>query len=121
MTGAPAIRLCALDELPEGGARGFDPHGAGEDTIFAVRPGPTTVRVFINRCPHVSAPLEYRKDRFLAADGAHIMCHAHGALFDRATGLCVYGPCLGQSLTAVPCWIEQGGVWVMLRECQASG
>jgi nitrite reductase/ring-hydroxylating ferredoxin subunit len=111
-TAAFAIRLCSVDDLPPGTVRGWDPHGEGEDTIFVMRLGPTTVRAFQNRCPHAGARLEYRKDRFLSANGAHVMCHAHGALFDPGTGSCLAGPALGQSLRPVSCWIEDGGVWI---------
>ncbi len=108
------LRLCQLDDLPLLGARGFDPHGTGADTLFIVRlsDGP---RAFVNRCPHQGAALEYRKDRFLSADGRYIVCHAHGALFDLDSGRCNHGACLGQSLEAVPCWIEDGWVWLEER------
>jgi nitrite reductase/ring-hydroxylating ferredoxin subunit len=106
------IRLCSLEDLPPGAARGFDPHDEGEDTIFVLRSSAGVVRAFHNLCPHANARLEYRKDKFLTADGLHVMCHAHGAVFDPSTGACFAGAALGQSLRAISCWIEQGGVWV---------
>jgi hypothetical protein len=33
------LRLCRLDELPDRGARGFDPLHIGQDTLFIVRRG----------------------------------------------------------------------------------
>lgn len=105
------IRLCRFDELAPGTARGFDAEGAGEDTIFILRRG-NGVRAYRNVCPHMFARLEYRKDRFLSADGERVVCHAHGAEFDPDTGACTQGACLGQGLTALPCRIEQGWVWV---------
>jgi nitrite reductase/ring-hydroxylating ferredoxin subunit len=105
------IRLCRLDELAAGIARGFDTEGAGEDTVFVLRHG-DGVRAYRNRCPHVGARLEYRKDRFLSPDGEHIICHAHGAQFDPESGVCTQGACLGQSLQAMSCGIAQGWVWL---------
>ena len=105
------IRLCRIDELPPGTARGFDPEGAGEDTIFVLRRG-AEVRAYHNLCPHQGARLEYRKDRFLSADGERVICYAHGAQFDPETGVCTQGPCLGQSLARVPCGIDDG--WIAL-------
>lgn len=105
------IRLCRLDELKPGGSRGFDAENTGVDTVFAVRRG-DEVRVYRNLCPHAGARLEYRKDRFLSPDGKHIVCYAHGAVFDPDTGVCTDGPCLGQSLEAVPCLIESGWIWI---------
>ena len=43
-----------------------------------------------------------------------ILCASHGALFTRDTGLCIAGPCPGQSLRSVP--IEVVGDYVMLAE-----
>lgn len=106
------IRLCHIDELRHGTARGFDPHGVGENTVFVLRRG-DAVRAYHNSCPHQGARLEYRKDRFLSADGERIVCYAHGAQFDPDSGLCIRGPCLGQSLTPVLCVVHEG--WVEIR------
>lgn len=108
-----AIRLCRFDDLTTGAARGFDPDRQGEDTIFVLRRG-AGVRAYLNRCPHQGARLEYRKDRFLSADGKRVICHAHGAHFDADSGVCTHGPCLGQALSAVPCEVEDGWVTISL-------
>jgi nitrite reductase/ring-hydroxylating ferredoxin subunit len=106
---APGFYLCQLDELVEGHARGFDPLQRGKDSVFAlIHRG--QVRVYRNSCPHLDVRLEYRKDRFLSADGQFIVCYAHGAQFLPATGECVYGPCLGQALEALDWFLEEGGV-----------
>ena len=102
------VRLCALADLPDGGARGFDPLGRGHDTVFAVRRG-RTVRVWADRCPHHGTPLPWRKDAYLNAAGDRIVCSAHGALFEPDSGLCVQGPCLGESLRALPCTLTDDG------------
>lgn len=111
--GARVIAVCLFEELIHGAARGFDPLQTGEDTILVLRRA-TGVRAYRNRCPHQGARLEYRKDRFLSADGERVICHAHGAQFDADTGACVHGACLGQSLEPLPARIEQGWVWVTL-------
>lgn len=107
-----AIALCPLEHLVEGQACGFDPHGQGSDTVFALRHG-GQVRVFRNSCPHLDVPLEYRKDRYLSADGQRIICYAHGAQFLPHSGECVYGPCLGEHLQALAHRIEDG--WLLLE------
>jgi nitrite reductase/ring-hydroxylating ferredoxin subunit len=109
---AIAQPLCRLDELEEGRARGFDPLAQGRDSVFALRHD-NQVRVYRNRCPHLDVRLEYRKDKFLSADGQLIVCYAHGAQFLPATGECIYGPCLGQTLEALPS-CEQDG-WLLVR------
>lgn len=102
------LELCSLDELPEGASRGFCPVD-GVDTVFAVRKD-NNVRVYVNRCPHQGARLNYRKDHFLAADGATIMCYGHGAQFAIDTGECVEGPCVGKFLQPVPVVIDDGRI-----------
>ncbi|MEE3627777.1 Rieske (2Fe-2S) protein [Nitrospirillum sp. BR 11752] len=106
------VVLCPVDALPPAGqARGFDPAGAGRDTVFALRRG-DQVLVYRNHCPHQGVPLEYRKDRFLSGDGQRILCYAHGAHFDADTGLCIEGPCRGESLLALPAFVDDG--WLTL-------
>lgn len=96
----PSMRLCHIDELPEGGARGFDPSGEGRDTLFVVRR--QGLHAYRDACPHwQNTPMAWRKDAYLSGDGQYIVCHAHGARFDIATGRCVLGPCVGQSLVPV--------------------
>jgi nitrite reductase/ring-hydroxylating ferredoxin subunit len=104
--------LCRIDDLKEGQARGFDPLQRGKDSVFAlVHEG--QVRVYRNSCPHLDVRLEYRKDRFLSADGQMIVCYAHGAQFLPGTGECVYGPCLGLRLDTLSWRLEEG--WVVLE------
>ncbi|MES2259951.1 MAG: Rieske 2Fe-2S domain-containing protein [Pseudomonadota bacterium] len=110
---AALMRLCRFDELADGAARGFDPRGAGEDTVFVLKRG-AILRAYRNLCPHQLRPLEYRRHQFLTRDGGHIVCHAHNALFDPDSGVCVLGACLGQALQAV--WVEVMEGWVVLRE-----
>jgi nitrite reductase/ring-hydroxylating ferredoxin subunit len=115
--GSNAVRLCRLEELVVGAARGFDPEQTGEDTMFVLRRA-DGVRAYLNRCPHQGTRLEYRKNRFLSADGTRVICHGHGAHFDPDTGVCIHGACPGQALEPVPCRIEYGWVWIWLRGSQ---
>lgn len=103
------IYLTHLDALAEPGARGFDPHGAGRNTIFIVRHS-GGVAGWRDACPHYGdTPMAWRKDAYLDARGTHIVCHAHGAQFEMDTGVCVKGPCLGQTLTPVAIHVSQSG------------
>lgn len=109
MTG-PA--LCALDDIADGGARAFIAElGTRRAAVFAVRRG-TGVSVYENRCPHIGGPLDFPPGRFLSADGAHIVCATHGALFEIADGLCIEGPCQGDHLTALHAEVRDGAIFV---------
>lgn len=104
------LPLCRLDELPDGESRGFDPFGAGRDSMFVVRKK-ATLFAYVNACPHVHAsPLAWRKDRYLNAAKDHIVCSGHGAEFDIETGACVLGPCIGENLQSIPHRISDDGV-----------
>ena len=102
LTATPAgVALGPLDLVADGGARGFDPQGRGQDTMLVVRRGE---RVFgwHDACPHYGGtPMAWRKDAYLDAAGTRIVCAAHGAQFDIESGLCTLGPCLGQRLDPV--------------------
>jgi nitrite reductase/ring-hydroxylating ferredoxin subunit len=102
--------LCRLADLDDPGARAFT-IGAGVWPLrgFVVRRG-NEARAFVNHCPHQGHPLNLRPEAFLTPDGALILCSSHGAVFEISTGLCVAGPCAGQSLKRVPILIEAGFV-----------
>jgi len=96
------LLLSSIDEIVDGDSRGFDPGATGRDTMFVVRQG-STLHAYLNACPHIDgAPMAWRKDAYLSGDRRHIVCHAHGARFDIASGRCVLGPCQDQALTPVP-------------------
>ena len=57
-------------------------------------------------------PLEWQADQFMSRDGEFIQCANHGALFDKASGLCIYGPCAGKRLRPVAVAVENGRVFL---------
>jgi len=106
--------LCSLAELEATGSRGFTA-GAGDWPLrgFVVLAS-KGVTAWVNTCPHAGHPLNFRPDKFLTPDRNLILCASHGALFTRDDGLCIAGPCPGQSLRRVP--IEVVGDYVLLAE-----
>lgn len=101
-------RLCRVDDIPDGGTRGFE-LGTGMERLdlFVLRRGDAVI-AYLNDCPHAGSPLDMPPDQFLTHDGRHILCHTHGALFRIEDGMCVSGPCLGRALTPVVVRIENG-------------
>ena len=47
-------------------------------------------------------------------DNSFIQCAIHGALFRVRDGLCLRGPCVNQSLQALPVAVREGRVQVEL-------
>ncbi len=103
--------LCRLDDIPDGGSKGFGPAPGGFTGLFAVRQG-DEMFVYVNSCPHIGVPLDWAPDRFLTADGTRIICATHGAEFAIADGVCLRGPCYGERLEAVMIQIKDGVVLV---------
>lgn len=103
LTATPAgVDLAPLASIPDGTARNFVLQmRAGRFHGFVVRQGDGVVG-YVDRCPHAGVPLAQRLDDYLAPDGTLIACNWHGALFRIEDGLCVGGPCVGQSLIAWP-------------------
>lgn len=112
--------LCRLDEIPDGDARGFDPAGAGRDTLFIVRQG-GRLHGWYDRCPHEGAtPLPWRRHGYLNKQQTRIVCFAHGAQFEIASGVCVLGPCLGERLDPASLEINAQGEVILIDASPAA-
>jgi len=111
LSATPAgVTLCPLDTIADGTARNFVLQmRAGRFHGFVVRVG-ETVHGYVDRCPHAGVPLAKTLDDYLTPDGALITCSWHGALFEIASGTCVGGPCVGQTLTAWPVAVQDGRI-----------
>ncbi len=107
---AAGTALARIAELPDGATREFD---LTDDEWplrgFLVRTG-DAVHAYVNRCPHAGRPLNFLPDRFLTPDGGLIQCVAHGALFEKDTGLCIAGPCVDESLRRLAVQLVDGEV-----------
>ena len=87
------------------------------EDIFLVRT-PAGVVAYRNSCPHTGGPLDWVPDRFLNLDGDLIQCATHDALFRIDDGVCIKGPCAGQSLQAVSVEVAQGQVLVEVSDSE---
>jgi nitrite reductase/ring-hydroxylating ferredoxin subunit len=104
--------VCALAEIAEGSSRGFSlMTEQGCRDVFVVRKGELVA--YLNSCPHTGGPLDWVPDQFLDLDGELIQCATHAALFRISDGLCVHGPCAGQSLQVVKVEVTDGVVWAL--------
>lgn len=108
------MRLCDVEELRQRGCLEVRLAESGEpgEAFLVYRNG--DVHGYLNQCPHTGAPLNWSPHVFLSAEGTHIQCALHGALFRIDDGLCEYGPCRGDSLTPVAVYCD--GNDVLLNE-----
>jgi len=107
---APGASLCALDAIRVGGAVALD--FAAGDARFSLIVARTSEGVFAyeNICPHARSPLERPDGRVVVHEKRFIVCSAHGASFQMASGRCVAGPGLGTALTGVGVFVSGGFV-----------
>ncbi len=100
--------LIQRDDIPDGGAVEVEATVDGQpESVVLTRRGPD-VAGFLNVCPHAGRRLDYAPGRFLFDQG-RLVCAAHGASFEALSGLCVGGPCRGQSLAAVALAVDADG------------
>jgi len=99
--------LCRVSDLEATGAKGIVLPG-GRDIVVVRAAG--DIRAYVNSCAHQGVPLEMFPDRFLDAEGRHLVCTAHGARFRVDDGLCVQGPCVGKRLVPLAISVNDGRV-----------
>lgn len=102
--------LCHSSAIEEGQSKGFDVDGTA---MFVVHKH-GQFYAYRNQCPHLGIELEWQADQFLDSEGSLIQCATHGALFLIDSGDCIAGPCQGRALTAIPCEVREGQLWVQL-------
>ena len=101
--------LIALDALAEGVPTECEAIIDGvPESLILLRRG-ARVLAWLNICPHAGRRLDWAPGRFLLSKG-QLVCAAHGATFETDAGLCIAGPCRGQSLRAVAVAIVDGAV-----------
>jgi nitrite reductase/ring-hydroxylating ferredoxin subunit len=103
---AAGVRLCALADIAEPGAKTFV-FRDGEYLFigFVVRKAGALFG-YIDRCPHNGTPLAVFPDRYLTRERDLLLCGTHGALFRIGDGRCIAGPCEGRALTPWPVAVE---------------
>lgn len=101
-------RLCALADIPDGNALGV---AVPDGEVVLVRQG-QQVMAYRNLCPHLGIELNFMPDVFLDTEQRYIQCANHSALFQIEDGLCVFGPCQGESLVKVAVQLIDQDVWL---------
>lgn len=111
LTETPAgVKLGPLEIIKDNDARNFVLEiGEGRYHGFVVRKG-NAVFGYLDSCPHRLVPLAQKLDDYLTPTGDFISCSWHGALFKIEDGLCVGGPCSGESLRTWPVIVRDGNI-----------
>lgn len=105
----PGTLLGEVEAIP-------DPGGIvaswAEAPIILARKG-EVVRAYLNICPHAGRPLNLPNGKVFAHGGNTLICPAHGAVFDIASGACAGGPAGASSLTPVAVDVRGGNVYAI--------
>jgi len=104
-------RALELDAVEDPGALVFTTTGKPAIHGFVVR-REGGIHAYRNICPHEGRPLNWSPTGFMTRDRTRIMCTAHGAVFEIATGRCTDGPCVGAALRPLEVLVADGAVWV---------
>ena len=103
--------LCQLDNIDDGGAIAVECMLDDVAECLIVVRHDARVFAYRNVCPHNGRRLDWAPGRFLLKDGV-LVCAVHGASFVSDSGLCIGGPCRGESLVSVPVRMVAGGVFL---------
>ncbi|WP_129135247.1 Rieske (2Fe-2S) protein [Luteimonas sp. YGD11-2] len=104
------MSLIALSAIPDAGFADVEAVVDGVAESLIVHRDGDDVRAWLNICPHAGRRLDWAPGQFLKSKDGLLICAAHGASFETAAGMCVSGPCRGQSLRAVPVEVRDGEV-----------
>jgi nitrite reductase/ring-hydroxylating ferredoxin subunit len=75
-------------------------------TVIVLRLPGGALLAYRNACPHMGIELDWEPKRLMTPSGRYLRCTGHGALFEPATGVCVRGPCVNETLTRLPIHVE---------------
>ena len=113
MNGQP---IATLSELAEGKPVVFRYRQDGLSREGFLLKLKDTIVCYENLCRHLPVKLDSGSRHFLTKSGHHILCQSHGALYQLETGFCERGPCAGSSLKALPFSVQEGIVYLQVKD-----
>ena len=109
------VRIARVKEIKEGQSKKFLLKEDEETLECFLICHKKKFHAYVNRCQHVSLPLDWGDNDFFTEDKKLLMCKNHGALYLPHSGECIEGPCAGLSLKKVPLEIEGDGIYAVLE------
>lgn len=106
------IFICGHELLSDPGSRGFSIDQNNQTVEGFIVKSNGSYFAYRNACPHTGAPLDWVEHQFLDLDEALIQCAVHDARFFIDTGVCVFGPCPGESLEKLDILVQQDGIYL---------
>lgn len=114
---ASGTLLCRTGDIGDGQVKEFR---FGGQSPFAFRlfiyNDQGTYIAYRNACPHYDVPLNHIPGEMFTPDNQYFLCMTHCARFDKASGLCIDGPCVGESLEKIP--LRREGTNLLVGEAE---
>jgi nitrite reductase/ring-hydroxylating ferredoxin subunit len=106
-------KIASVPELTEGKTAKFQITRKGRPMEGFVACFKGQFVAYENRCRHLPLSLDYDDGRFFSRDGQHFVCQTHNAIYEPLTGLCVRGPCEGDSLKPLKIEVIKDDIWLL--------
>ncbi|WP_051175954.1 Rieske (2Fe-2S) protein [Luteimonas mephitis] len=106
--------LVAFSQIDDGGFAEAEATIDGDAESLILHRDGDSVRAWLNICPHAGRRLDWAPGQFLKNREGHLVCAVHGATFELSGGVCVAGPCRGESLRPVAVVVREGKVFLDL-------
>ncbi len=107
------IKIARADEVAEGQTLKFPFTRGGKPTEGFLARFRGQLVAYENKCQHLPLHLDFDTGRFFTGEGDYFICQTHNATYEPLTGLCVRGPCEGQSLKSLKIEVTGGEVWLL--------
>ena len=107
------IKITRVDDIAEGQAIKFPLVLNGRNSEGFLTRYQGRLVAYENRCRHLPLKLDFGTGKFFTEDSEHFICQTHNAIYEPLTGLCVQGPCVGDSLKPLQIEIVGGDVWLV--------
>jgi nitrite reductase/ring-hydroxylating ferredoxin subunit len=97
-----------LEDFPDNSTKSIE---AGHLSLLVMRRG-AQLFIYENLCPHTRETLDPEGGSLATSNSLLIQCQRHAAEFIADTGECVAGPCMGETLTAIPFTLSAGDIYL---------
>lgn len=104
-------RIAALDAVPSDSTLVFEARDGRRGVECILHRAGDAVAAWKNSCPHrPEVPLDTGRGAIVRGD--RLVCHRHGAQFEREDGVCTHGPCAGDVLDGIAVSVRDGDVYL---------
>ncbi|WP_336358663.1 Rieske (2Fe-2S) protein [Haloarcula sp. CGMCC 1.6347] len=104
-------RIAELDSVPTDSTLVFEARDGRRGVNCILHRSGDAVAAWRNSCPHQpEVPLDPGRGAIVRGD--RLVCHKHGAQFERDDGVCTHGPCAGDALDSIEVTVRDGEVYL---------